>query len=52
MYRPRWRIGSWAKRERDFQREIEMHLDAEAAEQGLTDFRQRVAVRHCGRLGT
>jgi hypothetical protein len=53
MYRPRWRIGSWAKRERDFQREIEMHLDAEAAEQGadrLSPEGRRTALRSFGNV--
>lgn len=53
MYRPRWRIGSWAKRERDFQREIEMHLDAEAAEQGagrLSPEGRRAALRSLGNV--
>ena len=50
---PRWRIGSSAKRERDFQREIEMHLDAEAAEQGadrLSPVGRRAALRSFGNV--
>jgi hypothetical protein len=53
MYGPRWRIGSSAKRERDFQREIEMHLDAEAAERGadrLSPERRRAALRSFGNV--
>ena len=53
MYWPRWRIGSSAKRERDFQREIEMHLDAEAAEQGadrLSPVGRRAALRSFGNV--
>jgi len=52
MELPRWRIGSSAKREQDLQREIETHLDAEAAEQSAgrlsPEERRRLALRSFG----